>query len=142
MAPVLLPPPVMCYAVVIYLTTAVVLLQAEYAAALQRYKAATFVDSLSDEELAAAQKVFDEAMTLFKRGALQQALVMFDEVGTTHAAAFLKFRIISFISSGQQRRRPVQARRAAAGPWSSSTRSVLPGYLFVTPAVDCRCCSR
>jgi hypothetical protein len=55
-------------------------LQAEYAAALQRYKAATYVDQLSDEELAAAQKSYDEAMVLFKRGALQQALVLFDEV--------------------------------------------------------------
>ncbi|WIA36072.1 hypothetical protein OEZ86_007427 [Tetradesmus obliquus] len=54
--------------------------EAEYAAALQRYKAATFTDSLSEEELKAAQKTFDEASVLFKRGALQQALVLFDEV--------------------------------------------------------------
>jgi hypothetical protein len=56
-------------------------LQAEYAAALQRYKAATFVDQLSNEELAAAQKSFDEGMALFKRGGLREALVLFDEVG-------------------------------------------------------------
>ncbi|KAF6250505.1 hypothetical protein COO60DRAFT_1646775 [Scenedesmus sp. NREL 46B-D3] len=53
--------------------------QAEYAAALQRFKAATFVDSLSDEELAAAQQGFDRGMALFKRGALQDALALFDE---------------------------------------------------------------
>lgn len=54
--------------------------QSEYAAALQRYRAATFVDQLSDEELRSAQAAFDEGMALFKRGALQQALLRFDEV--------------------------------------------------------------
>jgi hypothetical protein len=54
--------------------------QAEYAKALARYKAATFTDTLSEAELAAAQKSFERGMTLFKRGALREALVIFDEV--------------------------------------------------------------
>jgi hypothetical protein len=55
--------------------------QASYAAALAKYKAATFTDSLSDEELAAAQSRFNEGMKLFNRGSLDNALVIFDEVG-------------------------------------------------------------
>jgi hypothetical protein len=56
-------------------------LQASYAAALAKYKAATFTDSLSDQELAAAQARFNEGMKLFNRGSLDSALVIFDEVG-------------------------------------------------------------
>lgn len=55
-------------------------LQAEYAAALAKYKAATFTDSLSEEELAAAQARFNEGMKLFNRGIIDKALVVFDEV--------------------------------------------------------------
>jgi tetratricopeptide (TPR) repeat protein len=54
--------------------------QAEYAAALKAYKAAVALDTISDEELAAAQASFNSAMTLFKRGLLNEALELFDEV--------------------------------------------------------------
>jgi hypothetical protein len=59
-------------------------LQAEYAAALAKYKAATFTDSISEEELAAAQARFNEGMKLFNRGVIDKALVVFDEVSTPH----------------------------------------------------------
>jgi hypothetical protein len=84
--------------------------QAEYAAALQRYKAATFTDQLSDEELAAAQKGYDSGMALFKRGALQEALVIFDEVG---GVAALRLCLTLFTEGLRQRHGPVQARRPA-----------------------------
>lgn len=48
---------------------------------MARYKKAVFTDTLSDAELAAAQAAFNEGMELFKRGALQDALRIFDEVG-------------------------------------------------------------
>lgn len=54
--------------------------QAEYAALLAKYKASVFTDTLSDEELAAAQTRFNEGMKLFNRGVIDQALVIFDEV--------------------------------------------------------------
>jgi hypothetical protein len=84
--------------------------QAEYAAALQRYKAATFVDQLSDEELAAAQKGYDSGMAQFKRGALQEALVIFDEVG---GVAALRLCLTLFTEGLRQQHGAVQARRPA-----------------------------
>lgn len=56
-------------------------LQAQYAAALAKYKKSVHTDTLSDAELAAAQAQFNDAMKLFNRGSLDQALVIFDEVG-------------------------------------------------------------
>jgi hypothetical protein len=76
--PLLLLPLLLLLLLLLYFCT---IPQAQYAAALAKYKASVFTDSLSDEELAAAQTRFNEGMKLFNRGVLDKALVIFDEVG-------------------------------------------------------------
>jgi hypothetical protein len=88
-------------------------LQAQYAAALAKYKKSVHTDTLSDADLAAAQAQFNDAMKLFNRGSLDQALVIFDEV--SGAGAYCR----GCVFTG----RAVEGRGSPAGglrtwPWS------------------------
>jgi hypothetical protein len=85
-----------------------VTVQADYAAALAKYKAATFTDSLSDEELAAAQARFNDGMKLFNRGAIEQALVIFDEVGQRTLGHHVFTVVCSYTAQRKNHKRDVQ----------------------------------